>query len=203
MKVVAFLQNQWFKNPAAARSTYEKWTRSRPRHELNAYFLFAGCKTGRILRNAFGNLCNDIIWEEASPKIGGQSGASFKPDPKHIANVIREHKPDVILTFGKPAREGLAQSAHGCDLPSHVYRLCHPAARGAGALDELKRFFPTLQSLITEADTRLIGGDRGQARATGSEGGAGTKRPTVRRAHPSDTPPIPAKLQATSQEQSA
>ncbi len=131
MKILAFLQNQWFKNPAAARRSYERWTRESPRHELNAYFLFAGCKTGRVLRKAFGDLCDTIIWEEASPEIGGRSSSSFKPDPKHMATVALEHRPDIVLLFGKPAQRGWEQGGRFRDtaIPKHVIQMPHPAAR--------------------------------------------------------------------------
>lgn len=107
MIILAFLQNQWFKDPDGVRAMYQEHPERRNRY-IQA-FLFMGCLTGRRIKAAFGEaLCNQIIWEEASPEVGGQAYSSFPADPKHIAKVIVENKPNLVLSFGKIASDGLA-----------------------------------------------------------------------------------------------
>jgi hypothetical protein len=103
--VLAILQNQWFKNPESARAAYAR--NPERRHDLNRAFLFLRSTTGRNLRREFGqHLCDHIIWEEASPKIGGKSDSKFPPDPDHIAKQFELVRPRVVLLFGAIAAEG-------------------------------------------------------------------------------------------------
>ena len=150
MKIVAFLQNQWFRDPDAARRMYER--SSHPRHRLNARCLFAGCKTGRVLRKVFGDLCDDIIWENASAEIGGCSSSAFDPDLSHMADVICEHRPDVVLVFGTYAQAGLAKAEilMGDAMPDRVFRLPHPISRIRGGLQRLRDAATTLQTIQQE-----------------------------------------------------
>jgi len=133
MKVLAFLQNQWFNNPEQARATFLRHPDQRNR--LIALYLFMGCLTGRRLISAFGeDLCNDIVWEECSKEVGGKSSASFPPDFAHICEAINKHNPDVILAFGKTASDALRKVA-----PNQlVIYGPHPAAR-FGAVEGLKK----------------------------------------------------------------
>ena len=150
MKIVAFLQNQWFKNPIMARRIYAQ--AKRPRHELNAEFLFMGCKTGRMLSKAFGDLCDDIIWENASPEIGGRSSSSFKPDPKHMAAVAHEHRPDIVLLFGKAAQRGWEQGTHlrSTPIPRNVFSMPHPTARSSDVPRNLRVVAVELRAITQE-----------------------------------------------------
>jgi hypothetical protein len=123
VKILAFLQNQWFKNPERAAAIYAR--RPELRRKLNARFLFAGCLTGRRLRMSLGDdLCREIEWEEVSKEVAGESSGAFPPDPKHVAAVLEEVKPDVVLLFGKIAEE----IEHM--VPCKVIKAPHPAARG-------------------------------------------------------------------------
>jgi hypothetical protein len=123
MKILAILQNQWFKDPEAVQAIYDRHPDRR--NDLNSRYLFMGCLTGRRLQQALGDLCDSIIWEEASPKVGGFSASKFPADPKHIASAIEKHKPDLVLCFGKIAADGV--KALNLSLPV----LCgpHSAAR--------------------------------------------------------------------------
>jgi len=142
LNIVAFLQNQWFQNPDKAREVYAK--NPDQREELNKRFLFAGCMTGRRLQTAFGpDLCDQIIWEEVSPQIGGKSNSTFPADQKHISSVIEKHQPDIILTFGSLAKDALNQwsrdEMYKCEprpLPV-VISGPHPAARYGTVQQEL------------------------------------------------------------------
>ena len=134
MTIVAFLQNQYFHNPQKARDLYDRNPELRER--LNRQFLFAGCVAGRRLERAFGyDSCQQIIWEEISPEIGGQSNSIFPADQIHINRVISKHQPNIILAFGNPAVTALRkwQSTVAMELPVKPMPilLCgpHPTAR--------------------------------------------------------------------------
>jgi hypothetical protein len=103
---LAFLQNQWFKNPERVREMMDRKPESR--QWFIKQFLFAGCLTGRRLISAFGqDLVDQIVWEEISPQIGSKSGSWFDPDPVHIAAMIQKFQPRVIICFGTLAAEGV------------------------------------------------------------------------------------------------
>jgi hypothetical protein len=79
MKIVAFLQNMWVRNPESARRILKRAPQVRER--LIAYSLFAGCLTGRRLKAALGEeLCQSIVWEEASPVIADNAKDYHPPD---------------------------------------------------------------------------------------------------------------------------
>lgn len=93
MKILAFLQNQWFKDPEGVKAMFAEHPERRERY-IEA-FLFMGCLTGRRLKSALGEeLCNQIVWEEISPEIGGHASSKFPPD---LAHIIGKHKPDVVI----------------------------------------------------------------------------------------------------------
>lgn len=137
-KIVAFLQNQWFKNPEKIKKIIERTTRDRAEtmtaSEVREFyiktFLFWGCLTGRRLCVAFGKeLCDRIVWEECSKEIGGKSSAAFPADLVHMQSVVDNHKPDIVLAFG-----GIASNAaiRLCvEKPTDWRVICgpHPAAR--------------------------------------------------------------------------
>lgn len=107
--MLAFLQNQWFKDPDKARQMLDRHVDDiRFRRRLIATCLFAGCPSGRVLKHALGSdLAAHVVWEESSPHIGGQGSAYFPPDPLHQKTVILQEQPDIILVFGKVAMTGL------------------------------------------------------------------------------------------------
>ena len=135
-KVMAFLQNQWFRDPEAARRTFERNPEQRER--LIHAFLFMGCLTGQRLRAAFGDLCEEIVWEEVSTNVGGHSSTAFPADLVHIRAAIAKHDPDIILGFGKIACDALG--GEDCIPKSPRQRTLilgvHPAARH-GAMQRL------------------------------------------------------------------
>lgn len=133
MSILAFLQNQWFRDPEAARDVFARHLDRR--NDLIRLYLFMGCLTGRRLRTAFGDLCEDIVWEECSPEIGGKSSAAFPADLEHMRAAIMKHCPIYILAFGKTAIEATRQVAPSC---AKVLCAPHPAARGASVPWELR-----------------------------------------------------------------
>lgn len=160
MKIVAFLQNQWFNDPEGVRTMLnrqrdcvgytQEQMRARVRRRLIHYALFAGCLTGRRLKKAFGDMTNDIVWEEGSSEIGGKASAFFPPDVSHISAVIEEEKPDIILCFGASNRPVIEKLCPWPNSPIRVIYMPHPAARHATVSQELADGAMSLQLALLE-----------------------------------------------------
>lgn len=129
--ILAVLQNQWFHDPVKVRAILERTPAARRR--IITYSLFAGCRTGQVLRQVFGDRCNAITWEEASPAIGGQSSSCFPADLVHLQALLNEVKPDIVLAFGRIASDALVQLVPASKLIIGP----HPTARGANVLPQL------------------------------------------------------------------
>ncbi len=145
MKILTFLQNQWFRDPdkirrmLAAELDHER--QQKLRRKLTKWALFAGCKTGRVLSRCLGeDLCERIIWEESSKDIGGHSSASFPADLAHIAECYEEFRPDIVVGFGRTAVDALVALREEYQIPPNVTFLSapHPAARHAGVEREIE-----------------------------------------------------------------
>lgn len=146
MVVVAFLQNQWFKEPEKMESLQVRMGRER----FVRTFLFWSCLTGKRLRKAFTEeICDEIIWEEASDKIGGKASSAYPADPVHIQAVLDKHKPDVVLTFGSIAGPALQKIKDG-GATWHLISGPHPVARGAGICERLTVMAESLARRRTE-----------------------------------------------------
>lgn len=152
MKILAFLQNQWFRDPERVKKIYD--SKPMKRRALNKAFLFAGCLSGRRLRAAFGDLCNKIEWEEISPLVGSQSSSAFPPDHEHIKMVIDDVKPDYIVVFGKLAQEAL--ESHLPKLPQPILHCPHPAARGNRVPSDLSAAAMVLRACIEEFERKQL-----------------------------------------------
>lgn len=101
MKIVAFLQNMWVL-PSQVDGV-SRWGATSPQRErMIHYALFAGCLTGRRLRQYLGEeLCSEIKWQEANPTIADNPRDYFPPDRMHIGRVFMKHQPDLVLCFTK------------------------------------------------------------------------------------------------------
>jgi hypothetical protein len=148
-RVVAFLQNQWVQDPERVRAIYARYAGDLERRaELNARFLFLRSVTGRRLREAFGELCDRIVWEEITTEIGGVSGAVFPADPGHVRRVLAHFDPAVVLAFGRVARDGL--------IPFIGRRVMvfapHPAARRPSVFAELRAAAERLRDVLAVAE---------------------------------------------------
>jgi hypothetical protein len=116
------------------------------------YALFAGCLTGRRLKTAFGPICENIIWEEASPVVADNPRDYHPPDIDHVRSVLVEHKPDVVLCFTRRGEEVLRVWCHMFGLPEYRFLTApHPAARGSDTVPELNRMATDLRALILYA----------------------------------------------------
>jgi hypothetical protein len=132
MKTVAFLQNMWVKNPYHVKRRIELYGENYRRRVLK-YSLFAGCPTGRRIKQAFGEeLVKQIIWEETTREIAGDPRTTFPPDLMHMSNVLMDENPAIVITFGEIARTAMLVAARlvAQDRPRfHIVKLPHPAAR--------------------------------------------------------------------------
>jgi len=147
MKVVAFLQNQWWHDPEGVRREIEKHG-EKYRRRLLVYGL-SQCRSGKVLEKTIASVIGapdfkDIYWENVSRQFGGRSAAKFPADLTHIGQVILDQRPDVILCFGKVASEAVPDLALCEDL--HVLIADHPAARRGH--DSLHKMAKDLKELL-------------------------------------------------------
>jgi hypothetical protein len=136
--IVAFLQNLWAHDTERVKALLENRD-EQYRRQIIKQLLFAGGLTGRRLRSTFGNLCEVIVWEEASREIAGNSHMICQPEPAHIQTVIDQLKPDVVIAFGRVAGDAVATA-----WPA-VIRAPHPAARQAGVVEKLRQIAAQLR----------------------------------------------------------
>lgn len=153
MKIVAFLQNQWFKNPAGVESAINH----RPEEQRAAFrqrfaqrALFMGCLTGKRLLACLGSpLCNQIYWENASQEMSDHASASPPADHAHIRAVLQEQRPDLILAFGNTAIVALMELVPEL-WPDNLLTAPHPAARGPDVIAKLKELAREIEERLAE-----------------------------------------------------
>ena len=88
MKIVAFLQNVWVKDPERLRELFRQ--KPEMREPMISKLLFMGSLTGRRLKAAFGDLCDEIVWEETTERISGDPTEIFPADRVHMVRVLTE-----------------------------------------------------------------------------------------------------------------
>ena len=140
--VLAVMQNQWFRDPESVRRIMAR--RPQMRRQLIARFLFAGCRSGRVLKRAFGARINEIVWEEASPEIGGKPSDCFRADLAHLRAVLDDVKPDIVIGFGKIACDALVGLVPG----DKLLIAPHPTARSSGTPWRLSGVAACLDSML-------------------------------------------------------
>lgn len=129
--VLAFMQNQWVRDPEQLKRILARHDAAF-RRRMIAKLLFAGCVSGRRLKTAFGDFTNKIVWEEASPVITGSPSEAPPADVGHIAATIEELKPDIVLTFGRIATNGVLKALSALE-GRHRFTVMsapHPTSRG-------------------------------------------------------------------------
>ncbi len=147
--ILAIMQNQWFKDPDRIRIILDRGLkRGLKRHDFIMRTLFMGCKSGRVLKSVFGEtLCRNIIWEEASPNIGGHAASAFPADINHLQSVLEEINPDIVLAFGRIASDALVPL-----VPESMLIIGpHPTARGSDTLPRLKTMRIHLDSRLSKS----------------------------------------------------
>lgn len=138
--VLAVMQNQWVRDPDHLRRILDRHDAAF-RRQMIARLLFMGCVSGKRLKAAFGSeIINKIVWEEASPVITGSPREAPPADVDHLARVIEELKPDLVLTFGRIATNGVltALGRRLCEREERsgfpILSAPHPASRNPDAL---------------------------------------------------------------------
>lgn len=143
MVILAFMQNMWVRDPIRVKRCIEQFGEGY-RRRLIHYALFAGCLSGRRLQSAFGKeVCDQIKWEEASREITGYANAAPPADPAHIAAVLSQFNPDVVLCFGRIAGDAVPALYTG-----RMILAPHPAARGPDTLIKLRGAVTDLRAII-------------------------------------------------------
>jgi hypothetical protein len=142
MKVLAVLQNMWVNDPEKVRASLARTPQARRR--MICYSLFAGCRTGRVLKQVFGEDCSRrFVWEESTTEIAGNPRDTFPPDIDHLRRVLDEVKPDVVLAFGRIASAALSPMVP-------VEKLIigpHPCARQGDTMNRLRTMAARLDAL--------------------------------------------------------
>ena len=153
MKILAFLQNAWFK-PGTDPRHIQLYHDNEDFHRR----VLVMSATGRALRKAFGlQLYQEIVWDNASREHGEQRDAVFQPDIHHMARRVAEVKPDVVLLFGRQAETGwddMAKKTNLYSFPDYnvkVFRAPHPTARGS-ADEHLKKIAIQVKLLYAKID---------------------------------------------------
>lgn len=127
MKIVAFLQNMWVREPSKLKAMLARNDEAY-RRDMCKRLLFAGCVTGRRLRQGLGDLCDEIIWEECTREIADNPRDILPPQRDHIRAVLTEIQPAIIVAFGRVAASAVFE--HGRDVvKAEFLTCCHPAAR--------------------------------------------------------------------------
>ena len=149
MKIVAFLQNQWWRDPEGVKKRIANHANPEELRRRLIVWGLQGCKTGRVLEKRLASVIGPIsfkkiYWENSSREIGGKSSSSFLADPKHMRSVLNVQQPDVVLCFGKIARAGMDQLNVAPKIA--VLYAVHPASRGS--LETLDKMAGALKGLI-------------------------------------------------------
>lgn len=123
MKIVAFMQNPWFRldTPKEAIDRY------RTDQEFHRRLL-GETMSGNRLRIAFGeHWFKEIWWDNANPKHSDVASGMMDPDIAHIERVIKEQEPNLIITFGAQAKKGVERSVAAISIK--CMHCLHPNAR--------------------------------------------------------------------------
>lgn len=158
LKILAFMQNMWVKDPAKVQKSLDRW-KDKPEFWNNMVktLLFAGCLTGRNIKKAFGqDLALSIIWDETTKEIADNPKYVPKADLEHMRNTILRVRPDVIITFGKNAESALEKIIlnknvfYHIRIPKHIFHAPHPAyvTRNPKAMDTINWVADRIKELV-------------------------------------------------------
>jgi len=133
----------WVRDPERTKAAIARHGESYRRMFMR-YALFAGCKTGRVLRSTFGDdLLEHIEFEETTRQIAGDAKTIFPADIEHIRNALTEHAPIVVITFGKIAQDAVAPLWSGNIIKAH-----HPASRHPDTAQNLRLAVAQLREFL-------------------------------------------------------
>lgn len=148
MKVVAFLQNMWVREPHSVLSGIARHGEAYRVRAIRT-FLFRGCLTGRRLKAAFGNeLLAEIHFDETTREIADNPRKIFPAQPEHIQSVLKDYPPVAVLAFGRIAQRALRDIWTG-----KLIALPHPAARQSNTNQRLRAGAAELREFLAECST--------------------------------------------------
>lgn len=130
MKILAMLQNPWFK-PGTRQEVIDRFRDD----EAFMRRLLLRSKTGKRIVASVGEHLTMMQFCDASPIHGFTSNSCNKADIDHIKQQIERHNPDIVICFGRIAGDGV-------DCLNGVYQIIktpHPARCSNAAMMELKR----------------------------------------------------------------
>lgn len=133
MKILGLLQNQWARNPARVRETLDRATPEN-RRTLMRYMLMQST-SGRRLRAALGEVCHEIVWDNASPIITRRSDGRPLADLAYVSALLAAMGPDLVLAFGQVAQAAVRDTGWA----GPVFAAPHPAARGSAVQGQLAK----------------------------------------------------------------
>jgi hypothetical protein len=155
VKILGVLQNQWFPMHQVDRANevIRQYAGNYHWRALwNRKWLFYGRNlTGNRLREAFGDWCERITWEEATPVATGRSDAIVTADVLHLCAILSYHQPDHVLAFGRIAEAGLWKAFEGVlpEDPNKTWKMIrgpHPCARHCDVMNQLRRMRKDLEN---------------------------------------------------------
>lgn len=143
MKVMAFLQNAWARDPQKMQAIMDRHDDDLDfRADLTGRYLALSFTGKRLIRTLGTHWFNDIIWEECTKVIAGESKSCPPPDHAHIFRVLDHHKPSVVIAFGNVAQEAVFDKFDGWKIA-----MPHPAARQSDVPTKLQECGKFLTSM--------------------------------------------------------
>lgn len=145
MKILVFMQNMWVKEPEKVKQAIERSKDPEAWNNWVKTLLFAGCITGKRIKQVFGDLVEDMIFDESTKEILNNPRDVPKADLEHMRNTILRIHPDTIITFGNHASKALEKIItspypfYHIRIPKHIFNAPHPAARQPETMARLKR----------------------------------------------------------------
>lgn len=149
-QILCFMQNQWEADSNRWNAYWEEKRATPDYHKLRLYIIGGYTRSGysataKRLQKAFGDLAEEMEWENSTPKVGGFSASKFPPDLDHMRAVIEHVSPVLVVTFGSVARDGLKKVWP--EERSLYFK--HPVARGM-VPGELKTWRPAVEMKLAE-----------------------------------------------------
>ena len=126
MKIVAFLQNPWFRE-GTPDNVIQRYRDDQRFHRK----ILLLSMSGKRLHKAFGDLYNEIHWDNTNWRAVHHAAGKLYPDFKHMANVVSNQEPDMIIAVGNQAWDScIALLKTGVfRKPCVIVRCHHPNAR--------------------------------------------------------------------------
>lgn len=134
--IVAFLQNPWFPPGTDERHLTN--------YQIDVDFrrrVLSMSMTGKRLVEAFGQeWYHKIWWDNANPVAAEKASGALIPNETHIKMVVEQQKPELILTFGILARDGLHRALWLTDMTWIPLLHCHHPNARVRTQDDLNNF---------------------------------------------------------------